>query len=137
MPEEPSAKKRGQAGGSRDQTAFRETFLYPMPPADERVFRRFGETIGGYGLEITRYPPHREIPYNRATLTAVLGDLEYLEDFLESDIDPPDAVSSGWEERLALEAETLKQRLQELSAGLRIALRKKPRKTGNLHDESD
>ena len=137
MPEESSERKRRQASGGREQTAFRETFLYVMPLADEKSFRRFGETIGGYGLEMTRYPPHREIPHNRATLTAVLGDLEYLEDFLESDIDPPDAVSSGWEERLALEAETLKQRLQELSAGLRMALRKKPRKTGNLHDESD
>lgn len=137
MPKDPSEAKKRQARRSRGRTAFRETFLYQMPLADERIFRGFGETIRGYGLEMTHYPPYRETPHNRASLAAVLGDLEYLEDFLGSEIDPPDTVSSGGERRLALEAGTLKQKLQELSTELRMALRKKPRKRENSHDEPD
>ena len=97
-----------------------------MPIRDAEAFRRFGETIFHYGLEMSAYPPFLETPHTRASLTAVLEDIEFLEEFLREAIDPPEESTSR-EYRLALVAEATGLKLAEIAAELRVALRKKPR----------
>lgn len=109
------------------RTAFRQTFLYQMPAGDIKAFRNFGETIYYYGLEMDRYSPRPSIPHNRASLIAVLEDIEYLEEFLREEIDPPEESSSR-ELRLALVAEKVGQKLSEIAGELRLALRMRPRR---------
>lgn len=111
------------------RTAFRQTFLCQMPLSDAQTFRRFGETIYHYGLEMSGYPPFSQTPHNRASLAAVLEDVEFLQDFLSETIDPPEECTSR-EHRLALVAETTSLKLAEIAAELRVALRRKPRDGG-------
>lgn len=109
------------------RNAFRQTFLYQMPANNIRAFRNFGEVIYEYGLEMDRYSPCPGISHNQALLTAVLEDIEYLEEFLRDGIDPP-AESSSRDFRLASVAETVGRKLSDIAGELRLALRKRPRR---------
>ena len=74
---------------------------------------------------MTRYPPHRDTPYNREMLTAALFDLEYIELFLRESVDAPEEAQSPGEARLAAVAGEQRQKLLGIIESLQVALRRR------------
>jgi hypothetical protein len=107
--------------------AFRQTFLSAMPLSEEKIYREFGYLIYRHGLEMTRYPPHRNTPYNREALSAVLFDLEYIEKYLRESLDTPEEAQTAGEARLAVVAGVQRQKLLEIIESLQGALHRRRR----------